>query len=435
MRPLARVSAFAAGRRSRWVVIGVWVAAALALAPLQPKLQEEAADESETFIVRGSESAEFERIVDERFRAGSEMAAVVAYFREGGITARDRSRIQADALEVCRSAAIPSLIVVGTPYGLVCGEQDPLDLSPGGPGLSVSGDGSVVLGAALMTDGSTQVAEAAAAAIRAAVPPPAGDETGLRAYVTGEAGFDADRSAAVEGIDDTLLLVTVAVLLALLLAIYRSPLVAAVPLVVVALAYLIAAGLIYGLVAADLTTVSGQTTAILIVLMFGVGTDYCLLIVARYRDELRTTERSGHGDGPRDRADRAGHPHRRRDRRRRDARPRGRRLQRHPRDGPAARPGGSRHGRRRPDPASRRARRAGTALVLARDPARGDHARSVRRDVGARRRPGGAAPGGGGRSGLRDPGLSARWGTSAAARRSTSPSSSASGPSPWRGSS
>ena len=293
MRPLARVSAFAAGRRSRWVVIGVWVAAALALAPLQPKLQEEAADESETFIVRGSESAEFERIVDERFRAGSEMAAVIAYFREGGITARDRSRIQADALEVCRSAAIPSLIVVGTPYGLVCGEQDPLDLSPGGPGLSVSGDGSVVLGAALMTDGSTQVAEAAAAAIRAVAPPPAGDETGLRAYVTGEAGFDADRSAAVEGIDDTLLLVTVAVLLALLLVIYRSPLVAAVPLVVVALAYLIAAGLIYGLVAADLTTVSGQTTAILIVLMFGVGTDYCLLIVARYRDELRTTENPG----------------------------------------------------------------------------------------------------------------------------------------------
>ena len=150
-----------------------------------------------------------------------------------------------------------------------------------------------MLGAALMTDESTQVAEAAAATIRSIVPPPTGDESGLRAYVTGEAGFDADRSAAVEGIDDTLLLVTVAVLLVLLLAIYRSPLVAAVPLVVVALAYLIAAGLIYGLVTAGVTTVSGQTTAILIVLMFGVGTDYCLLIVARYRDELRLIEDAG----------------------------------------------------------------------------------------------------------------------------------------------
>jgi len=293
MRSLARVSAFAAGRRSRWVVIGVWIAAALALAPLQPKLQEEAADESETFQVRGSESAEAEGVIDERFRAGSQMAAVIAYFREGGITSEDRARIQADAFEVCRAARIPSLALVGTPYGLACGNQDPLDLTPGGPGLLVSSDGSVVLGAALMTDERTQVAEAAAATIRSIVPPPTGDESGLRAYVTGEAGFDADRSAAVEGIDDTLLLVTVAVLLVLLLAIYRSPLVAAVPLVVVALAYLIAAGLIYGLVTAGVTTVSGQTTAILIVLMFGVGTDYCLLIVARYRDELRLMEDAG----------------------------------------------------------------------------------------------------------------------------------------------
>jgi putative drug exporter of the RND superfamily len=287
MPALARVSAFAAGRRSRWVVIGVWAALAIGLAPLQPELQEEAADESETFLVRGSESAELDRIVDERFRAGSEMAAVIAYQRDGGISGEDRSRIQADALEICRSARIPSLSLVGTPYGLVCGEEDPFDLSPGGPGLRIAPDGSVVLGAALMTDGSTQVAEAAAETIRSIVPPPTGDESGLRAYVTGEAGFDADRSAAVEGIDDTLLLVTVAVLLALLLAIYRSPLIACVPLVVVAVAYVIAAGLIYGLVAAEATTVSGQTTAILIVLMFGIGTDYCLLIVARFRDELR----------------------------------------------------------------------------------------------------------------------------------------------------
>jgi putative drug exporter of the RND superfamily len=231
--------------------------------------------------------------VDERFRAGSEMAAVIAYFRDGGITTADRTRIQADALELCRAASIPSLTLVGTPYGIACGEQDALDLSPGGPGLFVSGDGSTVLGAALMTDESTQTAETAVAAIREVVPPPDGDESGLRAYVTGEAGYEADRSAAVEGIDNTLLIVTVAVLLVLLLLIYRSPLIAAVPLVVVALAYLIAAGLIYGLVAADITPVSGQTTAILIVLMFGVGTDYCLLIVARYRDELRVHEDPG----------------------------------------------------------------------------------------------------------------------------------------------
>lgn len=288
-RPLARLSALVAGRRARWVVIGAWVILALALAPLQPELQEEAADESDTFLVRGSESAEFEEVVEERFRAGAEMAAVIAYYKEGGISADDRARIQEDAFEICRSARIPSLSMVGHAYGLVCGEEDVLDLSPG-PALLNSPDGEVTLASALMTDDSTQVAESAAATIRDIVPGPEGDETGLRAWVTGEAGYEADRSEAVKGIDETLLFVTVAVLLALLLAIYRSPLVAFVPLLVVILAYLVAAGLIFALVEAGITTVSGQTTAILIVLMFGAGTDYCLLIVARFRDELRRTE-------------------------------------------------------------------------------------------------------------------------------------------------
>jgi RND superfamily putative drug exporter len=289
MRPLTWLSSLTAGRRSRWAVIGAWCALALVLAPLQGPLQNEAADESDTFQVRGSESLQAKRTIDAEFGRGSEMAAVVAYFRDGGITSPDRDRIAADARAVCRSAAIPSLTLVGTPYGLACGKTDPLDLSPGGPGLLTSSDGSVALASALMTDDSTPVAEKAVDTIRSIVPPPEGDKTGLRAYVTGEAGFEADRSEAVKGIDDTLLLVTCAVLVLLLLAIYRSPLVALVPLLVVAIAYVVAGGLTYGLVQAGLTGVSGQTTAILIVLMFGAGTDYCLLIVARFRDELRRT--------------------------------------------------------------------------------------------------------------------------------------------------
>ena len=267
-------------------MIGAWVALALGLAPFQGELQERAADESDTFLVRGSESAEAKRVVDERFPSGRETAAAIAYFRDGGVTSADRRRMEADAFALCRSASIPSLARVGTPYLLACGATDPLDLSPG-PALLVSSDSSVALSTALMSDDSTPVAEAAVDAIRSVVPPPTGDRTGLRAYVTGEAGFEADRSKAVEGIDETLLAVTVVVLLALLLAIYRSPLVALVPLAVVLLAYLVAAGLTCGLVAAGMTTISGQTTAILVVLMFGAGTDYCLLIVARFRDELR----------------------------------------------------------------------------------------------------------------------------------------------------
>jgi putative drug exporter of the RND superfamily len=286
---LAALSTLTASARARWVVIGAWVVLALAMVPLQGPLQTEAADESNTFQVRGSESAEAKRVIDEKFRRGSESAAVIAYFDAGGIDTPDRNRITADSRAICRSATIPSLTLVGTAYGQACGESDPLDLSPSGPGLLTSSDGTVALASALMTDDSTPVAEAAAATIRSIVPSPDGDKNGLHAYVTGEVGFEADRSEAVKSIDETLLLVTCAVLVLLLLAIYRSPLVALVPLLVVAIAYVVAGGLTYLLVKAGVTDVSGQTTAILIVLMFGVGTDYCLLIVARFRDELRRT--------------------------------------------------------------------------------------------------------------------------------------------------
>jgi RND superfamily putative drug exporter len=289
-RLLASLSAASTGRRSRWAVVAAWLALALAAIPLQPALQREAADESDTFLVRGSESAAARDVIDERFRSGSEMAAVIAYERDGGLTSEDRVRIDADAEALCSSGEIPAISRVGTPYALACGRTDPLDLAPP---LSLSGDSALGLSAVLMRDDSTPTAEQAVAVIRGIVPPPEGDATGLRAWVTGEAGFEADRSAAVEGIDETLLLVTVAVLLVLLLAIYRSPLVALVPLAVVVLAYLVAAGVTYGLVAAGLTSVSGQTTAILIVLMFGAGTDYCLLIVARFRDELGREEDVG----------------------------------------------------------------------------------------------------------------------------------------------
>ena len=77
--------------------------------------------------------------------------------------------------------------------------------------------------------------------------------------------------------------------LVLLGAIYRSLLVALTPLIVVFFAYTVATGFIY-LMAKGGATVSSNSTVILIVLLFGVGTDYCLLLVSRYREELRRLE-------------------------------------------------------------------------------------------------------------------------------------------------
>ena len=90
-------------------------------------------------------------------------------------------------------------------------------------------------------------------------------------------------------LDAKLLIATVLLVLVLLGAIYRSVMVAITPLIVVFFAYTIAQGFIY-LYAKSGATVSSNSTGILVVLMFGVGTDYCLLLVSRYREELRRIE-------------------------------------------------------------------------------------------------------------------------------------------------
>ena len=78
-------------------------------------------------------------------------------------------------------------------------------------------------------------------------------------------------------------------MLVLLLLIYRSPLLAVIPLVTVIIAYAIASGVIKVFADAGMQ-VTSISTSLLLVLMFGAGTDYCLLLVARYVEELHTHE-------------------------------------------------------------------------------------------------------------------------------------------------
>ena len=112
---------------------------------------------------------------------------------------------------------------------------------------------------------------------------------GLTVLLSGDLGFGADAEEVFGEIDTKLLGATVILVLVLLGAIYRSVLVALTPLIVVFFAYTLAQGFIY-LLAKGGATVSSNSTSILVVLLFGVGTDYCLLLVSRYREELHVTE-------------------------------------------------------------------------------------------------------------------------------------------------
>jgi RND superfamily putative drug exporter len=112
---------------------------------------------------------------------------------------------------------------------------------------------------------------------------------GLDVWVTGNLGLFADFTEAFGDLDTTLLLATVVLVITLLLIIYRSVVMPLIPIFVVGMAYSIALGFVY-LYAESGETITGNVTGILPVLMFGVGTDYCLLLVSRYREELHSHE-------------------------------------------------------------------------------------------------------------------------------------------------
>src|SRR3954468_1251247 len=285
---IGRVTGFALGRRSRWAVIGAWVLLAVALGGLQPKLQHKAADESKTFRARSAESTKVHDLLDARFVEGRHSTAVVAFVARTGTIAGQQVEIGRRLSMICDGGKLPDLTGVGIPEGVACGAVGHALGPQRGPSpFSSDPRESMLLTPVINAHDDTDSMVRDVAGLRSLLPGPNGSP--LQSFVTGQAGFDADRATAVEGIDGTLLAITMALVLVLMLMIYRSPTIAAVMLGVVAMAYLIATGLVYGLVEAGATTVSGQSAAILIVLMFGAGTDYALLIVSRYRDELRKT--------------------------------------------------------------------------------------------------------------------------------------------------
>ena len=111
---------------------------------------------------------------------------------------------------------------------------------------------------------------------------------GLEVKITGGAGFSADAIEVFEGINGTLLLAALALVIFLLIVIYRSPIFLFIPLIAVVFAEILSRSIGYGVSELGVT-INGQSSSIMSVLVLGAGTDYALLLVARYREELHHT--------------------------------------------------------------------------------------------------------------------------------------------------
>ncbi|HVV90093.1 MAG TPA: MMPL family transporter, partial [Solirubrobacterales bacterium] len=291
---IAALAAAVTGPRGRWVTIAVWVALGIGGYVCRSHIGEVTAAGQSSFLPKGAESVRAIEVLDGAGASGGgsgstgshaeEVPAVIVFDRKGGLTADDLNAIGRlgrglERLGITGATPIvdPFSARTGRPLGAIA------DYAHGVGPISRDHEAALLVLALNAADhGAIRQGVAAMREYlaRHAVP-------GLAAYVTGPAGIAADLDKVANEAGRTLLIATLGLVLVLLLLVYRAPLLALLPLIAVGAAYTVAIGIAYLAIKAGWIVVNSEGTFLLLVLVFGAGTDYSLLLVHRYREELR----------------------------------------------------------------------------------------------------------------------------------------------------
>lgn len=244
------------------LLIIVWLAGAAVGGPYFGRIGEVSSNDPTAFLPTSSDATQVQKILTE-FRDSDEIPAIVVFSGTEKLTEGQIQEISADVKSLTEIEGVSA------------------DISPAIP----SADG-VALQAFVPIQGDSEIADVVSEVgdtLRATAP------DGVSVHVTGPAGFTADLSNGFAGIDGILLGVALLAVLVILILVYRSLLLPVAVLATSMFALCVALLSVWWLAKADVFTLSGQTQGILFILVIGAATDYSLLYVARYREELRTT--------------------------------------------------------------------------------------------------------------------------------------------------
>ena len=262
MTILRRLAVLPGGRRGKWAVLVFWLLVAGFAGPIGGKLSTVVKNDQASYLPSDAESTQVLNEVA-TFPSGKTLPAVLVAVRDSDVTDADRAAVAQ------MSAQITARVHV-------------LHGRAGAPVPSRDGRALLVV---VPLDGGLD-GPAVIDAIKTVRDIAAQSPAGLTVKVGGIGGITADEVNAFGGIDGTLLIATLVIVVVILLITYRSPVLWIAPLLAVGIAYTLAQAVIYLLAQHAGLLVSGESQGILTVLIFGAGTDYALLLVARYREEL-----------------------------------------------------------------------------------------------------------------------------------------------------
>ncbi|MEV8250531.1 MMPL family transporter [Microbacterium sp. NPDC076768] len=260
-------------RRRSWVrvfipvvLILAWLVGASLGGPLFGKVDEVSSNDQTTYLPESADATQVQELLGE-FNDSEAIPAIAVFTSDDELTEAE--------LESISEAVADAPSVEG-----VTDEVSPAIPSDDGKAVQafipISSD-------AELADATTALGEE----LRAAVP-----DT-ITVYITGPAGFTADLAAGFAGIDGLLLGVALLAVLVILVLVYRSFLLPLVVLSTSLFALCVALLVVWWLAKFEILLLSGQTQGILFILVIGAATDYALLFVARFREELRVSQDKG----------------------------------------------------------------------------------------------------------------------------------------------
>jgi RND superfamily putative drug exporter len=287
---IRRLADAVTGPRGRLLTIAVWILVGVAGFLAHSQIDDVTAAGQSSFLPRDAESTRALDVLEHSQKSGEEVPVVIVFQRDGGLTEADL-----DAIGRIGSGLNQLKIVGATPIvdPFAANTKAPLgevaQIAKGVGPLSRDGEAALVV---LAIDAAERGAIVEGVqTIRRYL----GEHrvAGVSAYVTGPGGIAADLEQVANEAGKTLLIATLSLVLILLLVVYRAPLLALLPLLTVGAAYMVAIGVAYLLIDGGAITVNTEGTFLLLVLVFGAGTDYSLLLVHRYREELRAGRPAG----------------------------------------------------------------------------------------------------------------------------------------------
>ncbi|MER1986406.1 MAG: MMPL family transporter [Solibacillus sp.] len=285
--PLERWGELMGGKTSRWVVLALWIVFAAVLAFVFPQVnsvENYAGDDLPAEMM----SIQANAIIDEEFSSGSGIPLLIVWYKEAGLEMADIESIQALYKELGENPLAGQEMI------------PPFDKIPAQAILGATSENgtSLVTPVFFNTTTTTDTLKENLAEITRITEDVTGEnpydtdlaDAGLHARYSGPVGISVDATELFKSADFQLMVATVIIILVILLIIYRSPILAIIPLVVVGIAFLVVSPLLGGMAEAGWIDKDAQAVAIMIVLLFGAGTDYCLFLITRYKDILLIEE-------------------------------------------------------------------------------------------------------------------------------------------------